>query len=229
MFAPQILHYLLDVHNFSWVLQSFQEKSKTMVMHNVHYGLGENVKWPRSWSLDSWEQINIAVGAWLELWSFGSWVNRNDDLDKLFPVCFPDLATGRERQLTTGKRAERTNTTCGAQFAALQLVKPFVWFARAVVNWRSRSVAKSAYYKDFPPILSSSDWFIGLSTSVMNPFLDLKPLLYVLYLFITAFVDCVTGLSIYDILTILCWWLSCLVASPSPLKIQSVMIPREIR
>ena len=105
---PQILHYLLVVHNFSWVLQSFQEKSKTMVMHKVHYGLGENVKWPRSWSLDSWEQINIAVGAWLELWSFGSWVNRNDDLDKLFPVCFPDLATGRERQLTTGKRAERT-------------------------------------------------------------------------------------------------------------------------
>ena len=47
-FSPQILHYLLLVHNFSWVLQLFQEKSTTMVMHNVHYGLGENVKWPRS-------------------------------------------------------------------------------------------------------------------------------------------------------------------------------------
>ena len=38
------------------------------------------------------------------------------------------------------------NSTSGAQFAALSLVKPVVWFARAVVNWRSRSVAKSAYY-----------------------------------------------------------------------------------
>ena len=30
------------VSNFSWVLQSSQEKSKTMVMHKVHYGLCEN-------------------------------------------------------------------------------------------------------------------------------------------------------------------------------------------
>ena len=37
------------------------------------------------------------------------------------------------------------NTTSCAQFAALPLVKPVVWFARAVVNWCSRSVAKSAY------------------------------------------------------------------------------------
>ena len=36
------------------------------------------------------------------------------------------------------------NTTSGAQFAALPLVKPVVWFARVVVNWRSRSIAKSA-------------------------------------------------------------------------------------
>ena len=58
-------------------------------------------------------------------------------------------------QLTTGKvtcvhrlqeRARKElNATSGAQFAALPLVKPVVWFARAVVNWRSRSVAKSAY------------------------------------------------------------------------------------
>ena len=33
------------------------------------------------------------------------------------------------------------------KFVALPLVKPVVWFARAVVNWRSRSVAKSAFYK----------------------------------------------------------------------------------
>ena len=54
-----------------------------------------------------------------------------------------DLATGRERHLTTGKRAERTSTS-GTQFAALPLVNPVVWFARAVVNRCSRSVAKSA-------------------------------------------------------------------------------------
>ena len=38
------------------------------------------------------------------------------------------------------------NTTSGAQFAPLPF-KPVVWFARAVVNWRSRSIAKSAYCK----------------------------------------------------------------------------------
>ena len=39
-----------------------------------------------------------------------------------------DLATGRERQLTTGKKSARKalNTTSGAQFAALPLVKPVV-------------------------------------------------------------------------------------------------------
>ena len=38
------------------------------------------------------------------------------------------------------------NATSGAQFAALSLVKPVAWFARVVVNWRSRSIAKSARY-----------------------------------------------------------------------------------
>ena len=36
------------------------------------------------------------------------------------------------------------NSNSGAQFVVLPLVKPVVWFARTVVNWRSRSVAKSA-------------------------------------------------------------------------------------
>ena len=36
------------------------------------------------------------------------------------------------------------NAIFDAQFAALPLVKPVVWFARVVVNWRSRSIAKSA-------------------------------------------------------------------------------------
>ena len=56
-----------------------------------------------------------------------------------------DLATGRERQLTTESARKGLNTTTGAQFTALPVVKPVVWFARAFVNWRSRSVAKSAY------------------------------------------------------------------------------------
>ena len=38
------------------------------------------------------------------------------------------------------------NAISDAQFAALPLVKPVVWFARVVVNWRSRSIAKSAWY-----------------------------------------------------------------------------------
>ena len=36
------------------------------------------------------------------------------------------------------------NTTSRAQFVAQPLVKPIVWFALVVVNWRSRFVAKSA-------------------------------------------------------------------------------------
>ena len=56
---------------------------------------------------------------------------------------FPDLATKRERQLTTGKRAKRTKLDFRCPISAQPLVKPVVWFARAVVNWRSRSVAKS--------------------------------------------------------------------------------------
>ena len=42
------------------------------------------------------------------------------------------------------------NSTSGAQFVALPLVKPAVWFARTDVNWRSRSVAKSASYSAKP-------------------------------------------------------------------------------
>ena len=55
-----------------------------------------------------------------------------------------DLATERESQLTTGKRAESTKRDFRCQFAGLPLVKPVVWFARAVFNWSSLSVAKSA-------------------------------------------------------------------------------------
>ena len=55
------------------------------------------------------------------------------------------VATERERQLTTGKRTERTKRDFHSQMATLPLVKPVVRFARPFVNWRSRSVAKSAY------------------------------------------------------------------------------------
>ena len=44
----------------------------------------------------------------------------------LAPTYYADLATERERHLTTGKRAEGLNSTSGAQFAALPLVKPVV-------------------------------------------------------------------------------------------------------
>ena len=37
------------VSNFSWVLQSSQEKSKTMVMHKVHYGVCENGEFTHLW------------------------------------------------------------------------------------------------------------------------------------------------------------------------------------
>ena len=47
----------------------------------------------------------------------------------------------------TGKSAWKgLYATSGTQFAAQLFVKPAVWFARAIVKWRSRSVAKSAYY-----------------------------------------------------------------------------------
>ena len=54
-----------------------------------------------------------------------------------------NLATEQERQLT-GKRVERTKRDFRSKFAALPLVKLVVRFERDVVNWRSRSVAKSA-------------------------------------------------------------------------------------
>ena len=58
------------------------------------------------------------------------------------------LATERERHSTTGTRAERTKRDfrCPICRPAIgrPLVKPVVWLARAVVNWRPRSVAKSA-------------------------------------------------------------------------------------
>ena len=59
--------------------------------------------------------------------------------------------------LDDGKARKGLNTTSGAQFATLSLVKQVVWFARAVVNWRSRSVAKSAYWMAHAPFLNTVD------------------------------------------------------------------------
>ena len=39
---PQKKLAVTIVSNFSWIWQSSQEKSKTMVMHKVHYGLCKN-------------------------------------------------------------------------------------------------------------------------------------------------------------------------------------------
>ena len=67
--------------------------------------------------------------------------------------------------MTTGKRAEGLNSTSGAQFAALPLVKPVVWFARAVFNWRSCSVTKSAYLLPW-----RAEWVFTLHQSLaQNP------------------------------------------------------------
>ena len=70
-------------------------------------------------------------------------------------VCFIRLIWQQDGNVSWRRESARKglNATSGAQFAALRLVKPVVWFARAVVNWSSRSVAKSAYcflsqYKD---------------------------------------------------------------------------------
>ena len=68
------------------------------------------------------------------------------------PSCCVNSITGwfsnrTGKSADDGKSARKVlHVTSGAQFSALPLVKPVVWFARAVVNWRSRSVAKSAYY-----------------------------------------------------------------------------------
>ena len=74
------------------------------------------------------------------------WIGGQQDAPSdLYIIYEADLATGRKRQLTTGKHAERTKHDSWWPIAAQPLVKPVVWSARAVVNWRSRSVAKSAY------------------------------------------------------------------------------------
>ena len=49
--------------------------------------------------------------------------------------------------MTIGKCVEGVNAISGAQFPALPWAKPVVWFALAVINWCSRSVAKSADIK----------------------------------------------------------------------------------
>ena len=67
--------------------------------------------------------------------------------------CFIRLIKQQNGNVSWRRESARKGlpTTSGAQFAALLLVKPFVWFARAVVKWRSRSVAKSAYLSLWPP------------------------------------------------------------------------------
>ena len=58
------------------------------------------------------------------------------------------LVTERERHVTKKKRVERTKLDFRYPIyrSAIGQASCVVWFTRAVVNWRSRSVAKSALY-----------------------------------------------------------------------------------
>ena len=60
------------------------------------------------------------------------------------------------RQLESAQKG--LNATSGAPFSSLWLVIPVVWFACTVVNWRSRSVAKSVYYHRRPRCSVSITW-----------------------------------------------------------------------
>ena len=62
---------------------------------------------------------------------------------KIFKIFEADLATRRERHLTTGKRAERTKLDFRCPICRSAIGQASIGFARAVVNWRSRFVAKS--------------------------------------------------------------------------------------
>ena len=50
-------------------------------------------------------------------------------------VKYEDLATGRKRNLATGKRVERTKHDFRCPICRFAIGQAFVWFARAVVNW----------------------------------------------------------------------------------------------
>ena len=67
--------------------------------------------------------------------------------------CFIRLIKQQNGNVSLRRESARKglHTTSGAQFAALLLVKSFVWFARAVVKWPSRSLGKSAYLSLWPP------------------------------------------------------------------------------
>ena len=74
---------------------------------------------------------------------YGSYIAVSFHLTKGTKGCHWCVVRLRSIQFTTGKRAARTKRDF--RFV-LSLVKPVVWFAPAVVNWSSRSVAKSAYF-----------------------------------------------------------------------------------
>ena len=65
--------------------------------------------------------------------------------DRILCPSLNRLSNRKGMSVDDGKSARKgLNATSGAQFAALPWVKPVVWFARTVVNWRSRSVTNSA-------------------------------------------------------------------------------------
>ena len=90
-------------------------------------------------------------GTWIRLFSsqvknFFSLKKVADHVSESDLYCVIRLTWQQDGNVIWRRQSARKglNSTSGAQFAAQPLVKPVVWFARAVVNWRSRSVAKSA-------------------------------------------------------------------------------------
>ena len=60
-------------------------------------------------------------------------------------VTIADLVTERERHLTMRKRAEKTKLEFRRPICHSAIGQASCLFACAVVNWRSRCIAKSAY------------------------------------------------------------------------------------
>ena len=88
----------------------------------------------------------------LILWSLGNlfWLNVflfvsfNMRVESSFYQA--DLATGRERQSTTGKRGERTKHDFRCSISRSVIGQASCLISRAVVIWRERSVSSSAVY-----------------------------------------------------------------------------------
>ena len=73
-----------------------------------------------------------------------SWIFTSVSVDSSLHSLLLGWLSNRTGTIVDDGKARR-NMTSSAQFAALPLAKPVARFAHAVVNWHSRSVAKSVY------------------------------------------------------------------------------------